>query len=182
LIRAACVVQVQSGESLDVMRPTRSDLVVPSVICLLIFGLGVLILANPSRLIPVDVAAYQPVSGVLAIGTERGSRRIARVGFTLDGDARLFESTAIGWRGGAQDWMPGRTRLDFFVQASGPAAGDDRDPVPAMGLVVDGVRQRTLEADIGAYNYLASGRAGWVALALGGCGLTIAAFAWRRGR
>lgn len=159
---------------------TRSDFLFMVLLSTAVLAMGVAMLAMPARSVPTDAAAYREVTGRLATVVEGGGRRVPRVVFTIVGDDRRFESNAIGFRDGAERWMPGRTRLDFFVERGDPASGDAGRPIAAFGLGVDGIALRSLAADISARNALAESWAGLFASALGAVGLLVAALAWRR--
>jgi hypothetical protein len=159
---------------------TRFDFLIMTLICTAVLAMGVLMLAMPTRAVPTERAAYAPVSGVLAAVADRGARRMPRIRFTIIGDDRYFESDAIGFRDGADRWARGRTRLAFLVEPDAPESGDARDPIPAFGIVVDGIALRTFDDDIRARNARAQPWAGMFAVTLGVLGLVTAGFAWRR--
>ena len=159
---------------------TRSDFLFMAFVSTAVLVMGVLMLAMPPRAVPADASAYRAITGRLATVVEGGARRVPRIVFSLADDDRHFESNAIGFRDGADRWLPGRTRLDFFIERDGPASGSPRDPILAFGLAVGGIDRRNLLADIERHNARAESRAGWLAVVIGAAGLLIAAVAWRR--
>jgi hypothetical protein len=159
---------------------SRSDFIILLVMSTLMVAMGILFFLFPPRLVPTDPTAYMATSGTVAAVIDPGGRRSRSVEFTLAEDARTFESRAVAYRRGADAWMPGRTRLAFYVERNGPHSGSRYNPVPAYCLVVDGQLSRSLADDIAATNSVPAPWAGLLPLFIGCSGFVAGALVWRK--
>lgn len=161
---------------------SRSSMIIMVVVNMLVIVMGILLWTFPARAIPSDRTAYAEVSGVVVLVKDQSGRKFNNVHFKLAGDERMFETRAVVFRGEAEHWRAGQTRLRFYIERDGPFRGEAKDPVPAYGLAADGRGTRSLELDIDNANAVANNWGALFALVIGCSGLGIAFFAYRRRR
>lgn len=127
-----------------------------------------------------DLSDYARVTGILKsiknLGDSSHSRRIE---FTLERHYRIYRSRLTPFRGGADQWSPGQTRLWFLIEKGNPDEDDKGSTIQVYALSADGADTRSFAADITETNRLAGGTFGMVLLVIGSvlCGGGV--LAWR---
>jgi hypothetical protein len=159
---------------------SRADILFFVIVSSLIAAMGALLLAFPMRALPTDVSAYDAASGVLATVKDRSGHKSSRIEFSLQGDARLFESQRVTFRGVADRWHQGSSNVSFFFERRAAEASPAQHPIPVLGLVVDGHKWHGLDEDITFFNAQTGAFGGILALSIGCLGFIVAAVAWRR--
>jgi hypothetical protein len=161
---------------------TRGDFVMFLGLSVAILALGIAMLLSPLPPLPTDGGAYERVSGVIERFELRRHRRDHRVEFSLQADARRFESRFVALDHASATWQPGVTRLSFHVLRRPPEAPPPRMPVEVYGLADSGGVRSRLDEDVARANQRVSPWAPWIPLTIGTAGLAIAPWVWRRHR
>jgi hypothetical protein len=165
------------------MRPPKSigDWIFFLALSSMVFIMGVLFFLYPIQPLSEHRRDYIEQSGVLdTVLAQESGRRLSLIKFRLTRDATVYESRAPRIHEISTTWRDQRTTLLFHTAAKASESGTLNSPLPAYGLLADGVVTRSLEADIHHRNTLVSPLAGWLALGIGSFGYLVAGLAWWR--
>lgn len=160
---------------------TVGDFLVFFFIALLFIAIGALAIAYPSRYVSDNLSDYARVTGILKSVKNLGDRSHSRrIEFTIESHGRIYGSRLTPFRGGADQWIPGQTRLWFLIEKDNPDESDFESTIQAYALSDHGADTRSFEDDINQTNHLAGRKFGMGLLLIGSLLFGGGILSWRR--